>query len=104
MIPHDWINEFYADMMAGRYESAHGRLPSSLRATINAEQLQTRNETDPIVSVSSESSPAQANDTTAEVTSVITYQSGAKSTQTWLFERQGGIWVLTGRTIEGMPG
>ena len=104
MIPHDWINEFYADMMAGRYEAAQQKLPASIRANLSAEQLQTRNAADPIVSVSSESDPAQADATTAEVTSTLTLQSGATSVQKWQFEKQGTSWVLVGRIIEGMPG
>ncbi|MCL2492328.1 MAG: hypothetical protein FWE87_06275 [Coriobacteriia bacterium] len=103
IIPHDWINDYYADLMSQRWQSALGRLPLSIRSGLTADQLQLKTERDPIGSVSSEGSAVDADQTTAEVTSVIIYQSGQTSTQTWLFEKQGGNWVIVGRTIEGMP-
>jgi len=104
IVPHDWINEYFADLMAGRYEAAQQRLPASLRAKISAEQLRNRNESDPVVSARSESNPAKASDKRAEIVSTVTYRSGATSTQTWEFERQGDAWVLVARSVEGMPG
>jgi len=101
--PHEWINAYFEDLIGGNYAAAQKRLPASIRVTLTAEQLQTKTQRDPVISVSTEHSAIEDNQDRTEVTSIAAHQSGATTTQTWLFERRGESWALIDREVDGMP-